>query len=119
MRPDRAAMVAQRIEDALTLRQRSPAPAGMHVRLHQAVGDGTRAVSLQRTGKKQVPRIRGDDLALLLLAVQGEGEESVLRHPKRLLDAALYLRGFALKAVSGRRIANMPQQARHPVFGIV
>src|SRR6478672_9959014 len=58
MRPDRAAMVAERIKDALIARHGAPAPAGKHIRAHEAFRYRLGAVLRQHAGEEQVAGIR-------------------------------------------------------------
>src|SRR5215472_14974316 len=112
-------MIAQWIEDAFFLRERAPAPAGKHIRPHEALTDGTGSLLRYHAGKEKMTGIRGDYLDLLLAAVEGQRVKASPRHPERSFKPLGHFRGVFLQLVGGFDIAEGSQQRRHPVLGLV
>ena len=86
VRPDRAVMIAHRIEAGLSLGQGPQAPARTELGRQHPPRHLSRPFVRRQAGEQQVPGVGGDGAALLPVAVQGDGVEALVLHPVAVLD---------------------------------
>src|SRR5262252_10894721 len=98
--PDRPVVIAHRVEAGGMGRERTDAPAREHVRRHEPGHDLLSSTRIHDAGPQTVARVAGDRLDLALVAVEGLGVKTRLRHPVAVLEPAAQLIGLSLEAVS-------------------
>ena len=96
-RPNRAAVIAERIVGRMARRQGANAPAREHVFCHEAVGGPAYQLVIHDAAGNTVSRIGPDRPDLVLLGVESHGEELFVLHPEHIVEALFQLFGLLKK----------------------
>ena len=116
MRPDRAVVIAHRIEARLTLRQSPHAPAGAELGRQQPARHLVRPRRQRQAGEQEMPGVGTDGAARLAVSVERDGVEALVLHPEALLHQSLHGLG-ALPPLRGARVAQVFAELAHRLPG--
>src|SRR5579875_4147263 len=86
VRPDRPNVIAHRVKAHFALGKRADAPAGEHVRLHEALRNPVGTHRIGDPAPESMPGIGADDPGLTLAPIKGQAVEAFVVHPEGLLE---------------------------------